>query len=552
MKLHLTTASPNRFGHEPWREKYNSINETREGLAAVQKGYRWGFVNEQGVEVVPPKYDLVWDFNDGLAEVRLGGKVGFVDKTGKEVVPVKYDWVGDFHGGLAKVRSSRNYAYVYGYVDKKGNEIIEPRYNWITRTKKGFKARKNGLTFFIDKEGKEKLPSVIQNKDFQIISDSIGIVTEKTKKGGELKSIVNIKKDALLYGECKDAEILKNQTPPKRANLIQVKKDNLYGVYDTDEEKLIVPIKYTTVNGKLDEIFYICVSGKKVFIFDSKQQKEIPLEARFFDFSGNENINNIIKSETGWSTVDEYRNLAFFDPNFKPIKLWDKDYDSVKFVSPRYWYSERMIHGWWHARGHKYFYVVKNDKCGLYVTDLNDQGYPATPLIFDPVSSVGVKPALHNISRIFLKGFDGKDYWYSLHDGLFYTTNNGRIRAQIKEDRAPNLKIVKLHNRYGIEDTETKKIVLPAVYNLILVSSLENKLFETYVNGTPGKKDGIKTSFNKDELYEKGWEIKKSLKANPGAFIYLIQPSGNENESLTEKQEKDFIKWLNRNTQGVS
>ena len=103
MKLHLTTASPNRFGHEPWREKYNSIKETQEGLAAVQKGYRWGFVDEQGVEVISPKYGLVWDFNDGLAIVQLNGKLGFVNKTGKEVVPLKYSSTGSFREGLAEV-----------------------------------------------------------------------------------------------------------------------------------------------------------------------------------------------------------------------------------------------------------------------------------------------------------------------------------------------------------------------------------------------------------------------------------------------------------------
>ncbi len=34
-------------------------------LAAVRRGGQWGFVNEEGQEVVPCQYDEVRDFEDG-------------------------------------------------------------------------------------------------------------------------------------------------------------------------------------------------------------------------------------------------------------------------------------------------------------------------------------------------------------------------------------------------------------------------------------------------------------------------------------------------------
>ncbi len=43
------------------------------GLAAVRLGGKWGFVNEEGKEVVPCRYDEVRDFDMG-AWLRCGGE----------------------------------------------------------------------------------------------------------------------------------------------------------------------------------------------------------------------------------------------------------------------------------------------------------------------------------------------------------------------------------------------------------------------------------------------------------------------------------------------
>lgn len=46
--------------------KYQSIRQFSEGLAAFCQQDKWGFVNEQGVEVIPAIYKEVGDFNEGL------------------------------------------------------------------------------------------------------------------------------------------------------------------------------------------------------------------------------------------------------------------------------------------------------------------------------------------------------------------------------------------------------------------------------------------------------------------------------------------------------
>ena len=40
----------------------------------------YGYINEEGYEVVPLKYDYAKRFKEGLAEIVIGDKFGFIDK----------------------------------------------------------------------------------------------------------------------------------------------------------------------------------------------------------------------------------------------------------------------------------------------------------------------------------------------------------------------------------------------------------------------------------------------------------------------------------------
>jgi len=51
-------------------------------------------------------YDNVSGFCEGMAAVQKNLKVGFIDPTGKVIVPLEYDHVFDFHAGLAIVQKT--------------------------------------------------------------------------------------------------------------------------------------------------------------------------------------------------------------------------------------------------------------------------------------------------------------------------------------------------------------------------------------------------------------------------------------------------------------
>ena len=73
-----------------WSDRYIFIGKFSEGLAAVERGDRRGFIDETGREVIPCQYDDVAAFSAGIAMVLKDGKIGFIDTAGKEVVPCQY------------------------------------------------------------------------------------------------------------------------------------------------------------------------------------------------------------------------------------------------------------------------------------------------------------------------------------------------------------------------------------------------------------------------------------------------------------------------------
>lgn len=52
---------------------------------------KWGFASFEGEIVVPCVYDAVEFYSDGLAKAKKSGKVGYINKEGVTVVPFQYD-----------------------------------------------------------------------------------------------------------------------------------------------------------------------------------------------------------------------------------------------------------------------------------------------------------------------------------------------------------------------------------------------------------------------------------------------------------------------------
>ncbi len=144
-------------------EKLDYISETSEGLRAVRKGYKWGYINADNKKVINFKYLFASSFKDGIAIVQdKNSKFGCINNKGKVIIDFKYDSVKEFSEGLAQVRKNLS----WGFIDAKGNEIVPLKYGRAYGFRNGFACvMKNGLYGFVNKEGKQVVECIYDDAD---------------------------------------------------------------------------------------------------------------------------------------------------------------------------------------------------------------------------------------------------------------------------------------------------------------------------------------------------------------------------------------------------
>lgn len=122
-----------------------------DGCFAVKNNNLWGFINEDGTEIIKPQYKDYCAFASNLAAVKKDGKWGFIDKSNETIIPFEYDIpeFSSFCGDLAPVGKNGK----FGYIDKNGKVIIPLKYEetYITYPNaKIFPVKNNGKWGFVD------------------------------------------------------------------------------------------------------------------------------------------------------------------------------------------------------------------------------------------------------------------------------------------------------------------------------------------------------------------------------------------------------------------
>lgn len=101
---------------------YDSANNFMgEKIAKVKKDNLWGYINTEGKEVIPVDYYFCGEISNGIIAVGKGGKYGFIDRNGNKVCDLIYDRVEPFSSeGTAKVVLDRK----FGYINTSGVVIV--------------------------------------------------------------------------------------------------------------------------------------------------------------------------------------------------------------------------------------------------------------------------------------------------------------------------------------------------------------------------------------------------------------------------------------------
>ena len=141
-----------------------------EGLAAVMKDGKIGFINTNNEVVIPFQFDYtdkcrMWDFgyifhNGYCAMTNADGDLGLIDKSGNWVVEPAYDeiWTPHESGYRIIVDNSK-----HGVLDSKGNVIYPAEYGYVDVSSDGFILTKGGRKWQVDFDGNIVQPFMFDN-----------------------------------------------------------------------------------------------------------------------------------------------------------------------------------------------------------------------------------------------------------------------------------------------------------------------------------------------------------------------------------------------------
>ncbi len=140
-------------------EDLDIIAPYNEGLAAVKKGDKWGFIDEKGNLVIDFRDDLVW--NEKAIE------------SNTDITGIKYP---QFINGRCLIQEllKDEEIYVYGFMDTSGNTVIKPEYLNVTQFDQGYAI---GILMTKTLRGKNEFQlDIFQYRFSEVILDSSGEV----------------------------------------------------------------------------------------------------------------------------------------------------------------------------------------------------------------------------------------------------------------------------------------------------------------------------------------------------------------------------------------
>ena len=225
---------------------------------------KYYFIDKEGKPAFDGK-QWYWaeSFSDGMALVNDGTAWGFIDTTGKLVIPCKYDTPSErnpegFHEGLAAVVIDPAYER-FAYIDKTGKQVFSKLYNYDAPFSEGLAAvwdRDLDRATYIDKTGKNViiLDEGIRGETFH---EGLAMIS---KSGSPIGYIDKTGKQVitLTEGAYKQAE-------PFYDGRARVWDGNGYGFIDTTG-KLVIPCEYKCYEGFCEGLVPVEKDGKQGYL----------------------------------------------------------------------------------------------------------------------------------------------------------------------------------------------------------------------------------------------------------------------------------------------
>jgi len=265
-------------------ELYEGAGEFSEDLACVKRiakdnisQDKWGYIDREGKEVIPPRFSHAGSFSNGLACVSKLKKdvwfsiddnesYGFIDKTGKVIIPFIYESANDFRNGLCWVLKNSK----WGLIDDSGKLVTQFIYDEAVDFENDLAVvRITKKTGVINKFGNEVIPMEYES----IYIKPTGFM--KVKKD-QLWGLCG--PDGLFIVPCEydDLFIYKD--------LILVKKEKMWGIFSTAGVSRKVNFIFDSIDFQFydNELLKVSIDGKKGFM---NIRGELAISCKYFEVS---------------------------------------------------------------------------------------------------------------------------------------------------------------------------------------------------------------------------------------------------------------------------
>ena len=227
------------------------------------KGKR-GFLNvNDGRIIIEAQYDKAWVFSEGLAAVVKDKKIGFINARNEVVIPFQYDysnrsrWAIDylFRDGYCTMTDERG---ACGLIDKAGNWVIEPQYDCIwTPHGEGYRIVKDGDKYgLLNPELKFAYP--VEYDYIEFSAEDAGVLLSQNGRkwqvdfdGTVTRPFVIDYTSWIYVPRTYDEE----EGSSKLSDYIEYRVNGQVGVLRRDNGKIVIPAIYETINMISETLF---------------------------------------------------------------------------------------------------------------------------------------------------------------------------------------------------------------------------------------------------------------------------------------------------------
>lgn len=237
----------------------------RDTLTVFSRKGKRGFLNvKDGRIVIEAQYDKAWVFSEGLAAVVKDGKIGFINAKNEIVLPFRYDyayrngWAIDylFRNDYCTMTDARG---ACGLIDKSGNWVIEPRYDCIWPPHgTGYRVVKDGSKYGL-------LNPVLQfvypiEYDYiEFAEDEAGVLLSHNGRKWQIDFDGNITRPFVVdYTDWIYIPGTGNEEGgPRLSPYIEYRINGCCGVLRRDNGRIVIPAIYESVNMLSENLFEV-------------------------------------------------------------------------------------------------------------------------------------------------------------------------------------------------------------------------------------------------------------------------------------------------------